>query len=37
MIDGAHRLAVAIFKRMSYYPCLVGFPEFWFQQERQRK
>ena len=26
MIDGAHRLAVAIFNRQSHYPCLVGVP-----------
>ncbi len=30
MIDGAHRLAVAIFNRRSTYPCLVGVPQHWF-------
>lgn len=30
MIDGAHRLAVAVFQRQGSYPCLVGCPSHWF-------
>lgn len=32
MIDGAHRLAVAIFNNERSYPCLVGVPEFWLNK-----
>jgi hypothetical protein len=27
MVDGAHRLAVAVYKHSFFYPCLVGCPE----------
>lgn len=33
MIDGAHRLAVALFQQQPYYPCLIGFPYHWFEGE----
>jgi len=33
MIDGAHRLAVAIFERKSYHSCLVGVPSEWFRRQ----
>jgi hypothetical protein len=34
MIDGAHRLAVAIFNGRRSYPCQVGVPETLFQKSR---
>lgn len=36
MIDGAHRLAVGIYKRHRSYPCFVGVPEFWFTKRRRK-
>jgi len=36
MIDGAHRLAVAMLNGKRYYPCLIGFPYLWFESESGR-